>query len=173
MGYLISAYFDEKSNRELSKYIREIADETGNSFMTENQVPPHLTISFFEARSDEDAKQVFEKIEEKLTGGNIVMPSVGAFFPNVIYAETVLNEYLFELSTMVNEELEQGKDIIVNRHYKPLSWLPHVTLGKTLEDDQMRIAFEYLQKHFHMMDVKIERFGLAKTNPHRDMLIWK
>ena len=90
MGYLISAYFDEKSNNELSKCIREIADETGNNFMTENQVPPHLTISFFEARSDEDAKQVFERIEKKLALGEIVIPSVGAFFPNVIYFSLII-----------------------------------------------------------------------------------
>ncbi len=63
MGYLISAYFDAESNRILSRYIQEISNHTGNTFMTDNNVPPHLTVSFFEARNDEIAKEVFARVD--------------------------------------------------------------------------------------------------------------
>ena len=33
--YLISAYFDEKTNRIINRYINQIAAKTGNPFMTE------------------------------------------------------------------------------------------------------------------------------------------
>ena len=32
--YLVSVYFDEKTNRILNRYIRIIAEKTGNTFMT-------------------------------------------------------------------------------------------------------------------------------------------
>ena len=42
--YLVSVYFDDKSNKIISDYINKIAQKTGNTFMTDNHVPPHLTI---------------------------------------------------------------------------------------------------------------------------------
>ena len=170
MGYLISAYFDREASHTLSRYIREIAKVTGNDFMTKNSVPPHLTVGSFEARSDDAAKVVFQDIQGNLKAGEILIPSVGIFFPNVIYAEAVQNAYLFELSSLVNEALERHEGIIGSRYYRPLSWIPHLTLGKTLDEEQMRTTFGYLQKHFSPITAAVESFGLAKTNPHREIL---
>ena len=46
--YLVSVYFDEKTNKILNRYIRIIAEKTGNTFMTEHNVPPHMTLSSIE-----------------------------------------------------------------------------------------------------------------------------
>ena len=170
MGYLISAYFDVESNQILSRYIQEIAELTGNHFMTDNKVPPHLTVSFFEARNDDIAKDLFCGIQDKLDSGEIIIPSVGIFFPSVIYAEAVQNEYLFEISKLIHEEIINHEEVIENRYYLPMSWLPHITLAKTLDDEQMKLAFEYMQKHFVSIKSKVERVGLAKTNPHQEIM---
>ena len=50
--YLVSLYFDEKSSRILSRYIKKIAEKTGNIFMTENRVPPHLTVASLESKDE-------------------------------------------------------------------------------------------------------------------------
>ena len=42
--YLISAYFDEHVTKGLQRLIDNIAKETGNTYMIENNVPPHLII---------------------------------------------------------------------------------------------------------------------------------
>lgn len=170
MAYLISAYFDSDANHILERYIRDISIKSGNGFMIENHVPPHMTISSFEARSDEVAKAVFERIQSKLRTGEIFIPAIGVFFPSVIYAEAVQNLYLYELSKLVYEELLKYEGIIVSRYYQPLSWIPHVTLGKTLDEEQLREAFTYLQKNYSPIKARIQGFGLAKTNPHRDIL---
>lgn len=41
--YLISIYFDKQTNKTLQWYIDKIAEKTGNHFMIENRVPPHMT----------------------------------------------------------------------------------------------------------------------------------
>ena len=163
MGYLISAYFDSESNHTISRYIRGVANAAGNDFMIKNSVPPHLTISLFEVRSDDAAKTLFQEIQEDLKYGEILIPSVGVFFPNVIYAEALQNACLFETITAVSDKLMRHDEVKVNRYYRLYSWIPHITLGKTLSDEQMRAAFGYLQGHFIPVTAKIERFGLAKT----------
>ena len=44
--YLISAYFDEHTTRQLQRFIDAVAQNTGNTYMIDNNVPPHLTICY-------------------------------------------------------------------------------------------------------------------------------
>ena len=37
--YLISVYFDKKTENRIQSYINDVASESGNLFMIENQVP--------------------------------------------------------------------------------------------------------------------------------------
>lgn len=111
--YLVSVYFDPAATRRLQAFIDQIAAASGNHYMTEKDVPPHLTLSAIEARSVD-----------------ILIPAV--------------------------HQLE-GR-------------LPHVTLGKTLSKEQMRQAFAVMQDKFSVFDAKITELGLAKVNPHEDVL---
>lgn len=46
-----------------------------------------------------------------------------------------------------------------------------LTLGQKLTKEQMRIAFESMQKCFSAFEGKVIAIGLAKTNPHEDILM--
>lgn len=43
--YLVSIYFDEKTDVKLRNLIDKVARETENTFMPDNNVPPHITIA--------------------------------------------------------------------------------------------------------------------------------
>ena len=98
--YLISAYFDENTNKILKHLQQRIADKTGNDFMIRNNVMPHLTISAIEARNVDVLIPAFEKVcrgklqplEEKSVANNTInIVSVGQLFPRVIYAAPALH----------------------------------------------------------------------------------
>ena len=38
--YLVSIYFDENTNKKLQQYINKVAEQTGNTFMLDEKVPP-------------------------------------------------------------------------------------------------------------------------------------
>ena len=108
--YLISAYFDENTNKILKHLQQKIADKTGNDFMIRNNVMPHLTISAIEARNVDVLIPAFEKVcreklqplEEKgVVNNTINIVSVGQLFPRVIYAAPVFNEYMMDLSISI------------------------------------------------------------------------
>ena len=67
--YLISVYFDEKTNSILQRYINQISEKTGNRFMTDNNVPPHMTISSIEARSVDVLVPAFEELRGNIKAG--------------------------------------------------------------------------------------------------------
>ena len=50
--YLVSVYFDDETNKRIQRYINAVAEKTRNTFMTDGNVPPHITVSAFETRDE-------------------------------------------------------------------------------------------------------------------------
>lgn len=171
--YLISIYFDEKTDNHIRKLMKQVAEKTGNTFMLDNDVPPHITVAAIETRDENRAIAALESCVQQLRRGKLRFISVGAFFSQVIYLEPVLNEYLHGVVCAVNTAVKDLSETIVSPYYQPFSWLPHVTLAKQLSEEQMLTAFEILQKRFASFEGTVTRIGIAKTNPHRDLQVWE
>ena len=202
--YLISVYFDDHANKILQRYIDEVVKATGNTFMIDHKVPPHITISSIEAKSVDVLKPAFESLAEKLafirtrTGnssfgnnvqGNfnqsnsnqsnsnlgesnkIQIVSVGQLLPYVLYATPVLNEMLQDLQEVVYDTFKDIEDTDISRFYQPYSWLPHITLGKKMDKEQMISAIKVMQEKFAPLEAIITKIGLAKVNPHEDVCV--
>lgn len=204
--YLISVYFDDHANKILQRYIDEVAKATGNTFMIDHKVPPHMTISSIEAKSVDVLRPAFESLAEKLafirtrTGnssfgnnvqGNfnqsnsnqsnsnlgesnkIQIVSVGQLLPYVLYATPVLNEMLQDLQEVVYDTFKDIEDTDISRFYQPYSWLPHITLGKKMDKEQMISAVKVMQEKFAPLEAIITKIGLAKVNPHEDVCVFE
>ena len=61
--YLISIYFDEKTDARIRSFMKQIAKRTGNSVMLDGNVPPHMTISAFHSYKEETAVEIFRNIK--------------------------------------------------------------------------------------------------------------
>lgn len=170
--YLISIYFDEKTDKKIRYLMGQIAKNTGNTTLADDNVPPHITVSAFETKDEDTAVRVLEKCATTLSRGEIQWTSVATFFPYVIYLSPLLNEYLFNLSKTIYDAFSET-DALINKFYKPFSWQPHTTVGRKLSEDKMRIAFETLQKQFGPFSGTVTKIGLARTNPHRDIAVFE
>lgn len=158
--YLVSVYFDKTAEHILQRYINKIAEKTGNSFMMDNNVPPHMTISAIEARSENALLGAMDNLRNSLSNGTSSIVSVGQLLPYVFYATPVLNGYLQDLSEKVFDEVKSIPECAVSRYYKPMSWLPHITLGKTLTKEQMQMAFSVMQESFVPLKRQLRRLDL-------------
>jgi len=168
--YLISVYFDNTSTKRIQSLINQVAAASGNHYMTDKQVPPHLTLSAIEARSVEVLIPAVKKLEGKLHQGTVQFVTVGQLLPYVLYTMPVRNHYLQELAEQVYDTISDIPETTVSRYYRPQSWLPHVTLGKTLSKEQMQRAFAVIQDKFSIFEAQITELGLTKVNPHDDVL---
>ena len=171
--YLISIYFDEQTNKRITQYIHQVAKKSGNTFMLDGNVPPHITISSFETRNEEKVIQVLERKLPELKRGTLQWASVGVFLPYVIYLAPVLNEYLHNLSLCIYKSVVEVEDTTISRFYRPLQWMPHTTIGKKLSKEEMSKAFEVLQNQFGVFSGQVTKIGLAKTNPYEELCIFE
>lgn len=171
--YLVSIYFDDKTNKQIQRYINQVAEKTGNTFMIDGKVPPHITVSAFETQNETEGIQALENVVKRLESGALTWASVGQLLPYVIYTAPVLNEYLHEMSVEIYDAISQVEGVKISPYYQPFQWLPHTTIGKTLSKEQMKVAFEVMQNSFQVFNGKVVKIGLAKPNPHRDIKSWK
>lgn len=171
--YLISIYFDENTEKKLGSFIKRVANATGNTFMLDNHVPPHITVSAVETKHEDLLLTRVEEVVKQIKIGGVKFVSVGTFDAQVIFVQPVLSEYLHRLVERLTQECEQMEETILRANYQPFCWLPHCTIGKQLSKEQMKQAFETLQNQFVPMDGKVVRIGVAKTNPHRDIRVWE
>ncbi len=168
--YLVSIYFDENSNKEIQRYIDEVAAKSGNHYMIDGKVLPHVTVASFDTDNEENAVSVLYEVAKKMESGTITWVSVGLFLPYVIYLAPVLDEYLHGVSVSVHEKLKKIQVKDFGKYYQPFSWMPHTTIGKRLSDEELTIACGILQKQFRPFQGQITSIGLAKTNPYRDIV---
>lgn len=161
--YLISAYFDEQTNRILQGYIDAVAAATGNDFMTAHRVPPHMTIGAVEARSQDVLMPSFMEFLGEVDSGPVEFVSIGQLMPQVIYAQPYLNEYLMDLSVKSYESFKDIPETSISSRYQPYQWLPHVTLGKTLTKEQLLKAVE-ATCDFAPFTGRITSMGIARVN---------
>lgn len=189
--YHISIYFDTKTEARMREYIKKVAEVTGNNYMLQAAVPPHITLAAFECEKEEELVRGLEcllktpgkkqvAVENTLKSdnngmyaGTLQWVSVGSFLPGVIFLQPVLNEYLQGLAQQVYDCLKDVKGVKIRPCYKPFSWLPHSTVAKKLTPRQLQQAFEVLQQEFGVFEGKVVRIGLAKMNPHREIASWK
>ena len=168
--YLITAYFDEKTNNILKRHIDEIARITGNTYMTDNHVPPHMTLCALEARNVDVLTPGFKEFVEASEKGEVIIASVAEFFPYVMYAAPVPNNYLMDISKRLNNIYGDLPEVSVSRYYSVDHWLPHITLAKRLDEEQMLKALEIMRSSFTPINAVVSEVGLSEVNPHRDVL---
>lgn len=171
--YLVSLYFDAKTDNKIRNLIKLVARKSGNLFMIEEKVPPHITIAAIESKDEAQLVECLHGICDQLEQGQITWGSVGTFLPYVIYIAPILNQYLHEVSVQFNSKLATLDGVKLRQNYQPFSWIPHTTIAKKMSPEEMRVAFEVLQTSFGVMEGNVVRIGLAKTNPYREVASWK
>lgn len=170
--YLVSVYFDVKTENRIREYINLVSKEAQNYFMIENNVPPHITISALETLKEDEITDALDNVLSDILRNKIEWVTVGAF-PAVIYIQPVLNEYLHNLSSAIYDAVANVPNTKVSKYYKPFSWLPHVTIAKQLSEEEMTKAFETLRKSFGMFQGEVVKIELAKKKPYRVIASWE
>ena len=171
--YLISIYFDKKTEENMQYYINQVAKVTGNTFMLDGNIPPHITLLGFHSTDEAGIITALDESISDLCEGDICFSSVGEFKGQVMYVQPILNEYLHQLSQKVYNIYKDKEEIGFSPFYKPFSWIPHMSIGKHLDESQLMEAFKYLVKNFVPVEAQVTKIGIAKTNPHRDIKIYE
>lgn len=174
LTYAVTLYFDDETSGKLRGLTKELSEVTGNNYMIQNNVPPHLTLGMFHVHKTdvEKLKNLFgdfvESVQTKILCGNNFEISLGAFdsfVSKVIFIKIEKDKLLSEINRLLHKIFVPHFEAGDNRNYLPENWYPHITLGCKLTSEQFEKGMSFL-KESGLPNARCTRIGLACCNPY-------
>ncbi|MBP3869795.1 MAG: hypothetical protein J6E46_02335 [Faecalicoccus sp.] len=156
--YLVSLYFDEKTNGILNQWKDPSRD-----------VPNHITVASFDT-DVKDIKAYFSL--EGIFSSEVHFVSQGILGKDNVVIYVLLNEYLHELSKSVHESLNRIPDVKISLKYRVWGWIPHVTMASKCTKGRIQSYFLNNIALFHDFTGKVTKIAISKTNPYEDIVVW-
>ena len=169
--YAVSLHFSQKVNDIVISTLQAIADKTGNRFMIENKIPPHITIGAFHAAREEEAKllQLVEEFAQGQKAGSVQFIEVGDFNGKVLFLQPEKNNFLSEINKKLHTLLLPEFEKAENGYYLPDIWFPHTTLATRLNQSQFSAAEEIAKKISLPLEAPIEELAVYQCSPFLEL----
>jgi 2'-5' RNA ligase len=175
VDYAIVLYFNEKLEKDINSLILNVSEGSGNNYMVEHSIPPHITVSLFH-KENNNIEQIIKFIDKnifKINKGNIYIASIGVFNPSVLFIAPVINTYLLESNNKITELLRSFTDINFDKNYVLNQWVPHISIAVKLTGKELQKAFEVIRGEFKNIEGEINRIALIECNPYKEIKVWK
>ncbi|MCL2109582.1 MAG: hypothetical protein FWH20_09605 [Oscillospiraceae bacterium] len=173
MEYAIIMGFEKCIEDKFNTIIKSIFDNDISSYMTDNEIPPHITLALF---NTDRIEKIITEIDKRISSFNtsgVAWASLGAFVPHTLFAAPVMNEYLQNANVDINSWIEPFSNPGDNGHYLPFQWVPHTSLAVKLNNNELKKAFEIATENFSFIYGKSNRLMLAECNPYRLLKTWE
>lgn len=169
--YAVSLHFSQKINDIVISTLQAIAYETGNRFMIENKIPPHITIGAFHAAREEEAKllQLVEGFARDQKAGSVQFVEVGDFNGKVLFLKPEKNLFLSEINNALHNLLLPEFEKAENGYYLPDIWFPHTTLATRLNQNQFSAAKESAKQISLPLEAAIEELAVYQCSPFLEL----
>lgn len=171
-SYAVSLFPDDGVAERIRGICGGLSRATGNGFMVQNDVPPHLTLGIFHA-ADEELSQMEECFREFALRArdcisNLCLDFCGvdSFLDKVIFLRLQKDAPLCFLNRILHESFLLHFESGDNRNYLPQNWCPHIALGVKLSHDQFEKGMEFLGSISTPDKCRIVSVGLARCNPY-------
>ena len=174
--YAITLYFDSHTNELILEAMKDIATATGNNYMLDNSVPPHLSLGLFHAEEEKagEMENLFEQFAEALKseGGNLSLNFNGPdnFADKVIFLSIARDEPLMKLNRDLHHLFLPHFEAGDNRNYLPENWVPHIALAVKLDNQQFEKGFSAAKSFPLPKSAKITSATLARCNPYNEVV---
>ena len=113
-----------------------------------------------------------KKIKINLKKDLIKIASFGIFNPSVLFLSPVFDNNLSNSNKNIINILNQIENIIFNKFYIENNWVPHISLGVKLNENELLNGIKILSKCFKPIGIEINRIGLVECNPYKEIKIW-
>ena len=169
--YAVSLHFTQEVNEIILNTMSSIADVTGNDFMIQNKVPPHVTIGAFHGTKETEEKliQIVEDFSIRQKSGFVRFSEIGNFNGKVLFIKPEKDSFLSAINQELHKSLMPEFEAGENGYYMPEIWFPHTTLATRLNQTQFKKAVELAGKIHLPLEAKISDIGFYQCSPFLEL----
>lgn len=171
--YAIVLYFDDTTNKIIGNMIERIATLSGNSYMLDINIPPHVTLGCFFSDEQANLHERVESYVKSVSPFEMTFNTIGAFEPYVLFASPVKDECLTQLNDSLYKLLLNDYEPAENANYLPDRWMPHCSLAVRLDAEQFAKAKAIESEIDLPFTAQVTKIALAKCNPYNEVATWE
>ena len=145
---------------------------SGNSYMLDINIPPHVTLGCFFSDEQSDLLEKVGAFAKNITPFEVTFDAIGAFEPYVLFASPIKDAYLAELNNSLHELLLDNYEPAENANYLPSKWMPHCSLAVRLDAKQFAKAKAIEAEIDLPFTARVTKIALAKCNPYNEVATW-
>lgn len=169
--YAVVVHFDSDTTHRINKFIRAISRATGNSYMIDTNITPHITIGCFNAWETDRLIDIVKEIIDDIKTDTIEFDEIKAFEPRVLFLSPKRNAYLTEFNERVYEAFYGKFKPGENGYYIPEHWIPHCALACKMEESEIKRAKIEAESIELPMTAKVTGIALAECNPYKEIYV--
>lgn len=167
--YAVVLYFDSDSSALIKNIIRQFSETSGNKYMLDVGIPPHVSLGCFEGESEEKIISVFDDFAENAAGGDVTFEKADGFKPKVIFLSPIKNKYLTDLNETAHKMFLEDFKASEAGNYLPERWVPHCSLCVRLNEEQYEKTFIQTGNISFPIRAYTEKIVLARCDPYTEI----
>lgn len=169
--YAISLHFPPDVNQMISSAVKSIAVATGNSFILEKNIPPHITLGAFHASKNDESKliSIVEEFSKNQKTGAIQFKEIGNFKKKVLFLKPEKNAFLSQINSELHLLMLSEFEKAENGYYLPENWLPHTTLATRLNQNLFGKAFRIAEQIRLPLETCANEIAVYKCSPFKEL----
>ena len=169
--YAVSLHFTPDVTEIITSAVKSIAEVTGNRFIIENKIPPHVTIGAFHAAKEDEAKliQMVEDFARTQKAGVVHFKEIGNFNGKVLFLKPEKDSFLAQINTELHTILLPKFEKAENGYYMPEIWFPHTTLATRLNQSQFEKASNITENIKLPLETEINEIAVYQCSPFAEL----
>ena len=169
--YAVSLHFSTDASGIISQAVRDIAEATGNNFIIENKIPPHITIGAFHAAKKDEARllQLTEEFARAQKAQDVHFTQIDNFKGKVLFLKGEKDFFLAQINRQLHSILLSEFEAGENGYYLPEIWCPHTTLATRLNQVQFAKALSIAGKLPLPLEAKACEIGFYQCSPFLEL----
>ena len=169
--YAVSLHFTPAVNEIITSAVKSIAEVTGNSFIIENKIPPHITIGAFHAAKADEAKliQIVEDFTKTQKAGAVRFKEIENFNGKVLFLKPEKDGFLAQMNAELHNILLPEFEKAENGYYLPEIWFPHTTLATRLNQRQFEKAYKIAESIELPLETEIDEIAVYQCSPFAEL----
>ena len=173
--YAVLIYFDSVSEKEIRKIQSEASRVSENTYLFDNHIRPHITLSIFSKDQYQDLIVDLSSFADHLRNIRISLSSIGIFNTApaaVVNLLPVVTDDLTQIHKALHENLTHHITDF-NPYYEQPNWVPHCAVAVNISPDELMGIVETTCRMFTPMICGISALSLVECSPYREVMDWK
>lgn len=169
--YAVSIHFSQNINEIITSAVSSIAEVTGNRFIIENKIPPHVTIGAFHATKENEPElmQLVEDFSKNQKSGTVHFTEIGDFNGKVLFLKPEKDEFLSEINKRLHEILLPEFEKAENGYYLPDIWFPHTTIATRMTQTQLEKSSKIAETINLPLETEINEISVYQCSPFLEL----